>query len=170
MKITCIQGALSLILILAGCRQGIDLQPVDTENPPPMNSPSASSTETVQNTDKPVELTPLSMPTSDASSEGNHMPNLSDTVPDKLIEMVKEDLAQRLSVMVTSISLLEIEEVEWSDSSLDCPQPGMSYLQVITPGYRILLEANAQVHEYHSNKDAYIVYCENRMTPIDPKP
>lgn len=98
------------------------------------------------------------------------MPNLSDTVPDKLIEMVKEDLAQRLSVMVTSISLLEIEEVEWSDSSLDCPQPGMSYLQVITPGYRILLEANAQVHEYHSNKDAYIVYCENRMTPIDPKP
>lgn len=84
--------------------------------------------------------------------------------------MAREDLAQRLSIPASHINLAEFMEVEWSDSSLDCPQPGMSYLQVITPGYRILLEVNAQVYEYHSNKDVYVVYCEDRMPPIIPKP
>lgn len=87
-----------------------------------------------------------------------------------LIAHVKQDLARRLSVSITQISLLEATEVEWSDSSLGCPQPDMSYLQVITPGYRILLEANAQVYEYHSNGDKYFVYCENPLPPPAPKP
>jgi hypothetical protein len=38
-----------------------------------------------------------------------------------LIEMAQKDLARRLSVSVTQISLVEATEVEWSDSSLDCP-------------------------------------------------
>ena len=37
-----------------------------------------------------------------------------------------------------------MEARAFSDSSLDCPQPGMSYLQVITPGYRVLLEADGR--------------------------
>ena len=78
-----------------------------------------------------------------------------------LIEKTQEDLAQRLSVPITQITLDEATEVEWSDSSLDCPQPGMEYLQVITPGYRIVLQVNNQVYEYHTNRDAYFVYCDN---------
>jgi len=89
---------------------------------------------------------------------------------ERLIEMAKEDLAQRLSIPITQINLVEITEVEWSDSSLDCPQPGMAYLQVITPGYRILLEASGMQHEYHSNRDAYVVYCDNSNPPALPKP
>ena len=87
-----------------------------------------------------------------------------------LIEQAKTDLAQRLSISVTQISLVDATEVEWSDSSLGCPQPGMAYLQVITPGYRIRLKANAIVYEYHSNKDTYVIYCENRIPPIIPQP
>ena len=87
-----------------------------------------------------------------------------------LIEKTKEDLAQRLSISITQITLVEATEVEWSDSSLDCPQPGMDYLQVITPGYRILLEVNAQIYEYHSNRDTYVVYCQDSIPPIFPKP
>ena len=87
-----------------------------------------------------------------------------------LVEIVKEDLAQRLSIPITQINLVEVEEAEWSDSSLDCPQPGMSYLPVVTPGYRIVLQTNNQIHEYHSNRDSYFVYCENRVPPIVPQP
>jgi hypothetical protein len=87
-----------------------------------------------------------------------------------LIESARQDLARRLSIPLTQISLLEATEVEWADSSLGCPQPDMAYLQVITPGYRILLEANAREYEYHSNRDAYIVYCENPDPSGLPKP
>jgi hypothetical protein len=97
-------------------------------------------------------------------------PTPSDPALQALIETAKADLAQRLSIPVTQIDFLEATEVEWSDSSLDCPQPGMDYLQVITPGYRILLEVDGTNHEYHSNRDAYLVYCDNANPPIFPKP
>jgi hypothetical protein len=33
------------------------------------------------------------------------------------------------------------------DASLGCPQPGMAYAQVITPGYRVLLEAGGEIFD-----------------------
>ncbi|MEW6401056.1 MAG: hypothetical protein AB1649_04610 [Chloroflexota bacterium] len=108
-------------------------------------------------------------------SQGNEMqvtqpPTPSDPGLQGLLEQAKMDLAQRLFISITEITLVEITSVEWSDSSLDCPQPGMSYLQVITPGYRILLEANGSAYEYHSNGTAHVVYCENSSPPFTPKP
>ena len=87
-----------------------------------------------------------------------------------LIQSTKEDLAARLAISADAISLVELNDVEWSDSSMDCPQPGMEYLQVITPGYRIVLQANEQFHEYHTNRDAYFVYCQNQDIPPIRKP
>lgn len=89
---------------------------------------------------------------------------------DYLIEQAKEDLAKRRSIPATQINLVEATEVEWNDSSFGCPQPGMSYLQVITPGYRIVLEVNGTLYEYHSNREAYFIYCEETNPPILPKP
>jgi hypothetical protein len=87
-----------------------------------------------------------------------------------LIATAKVDLAQRLSIAETQINFVEATEVEWSDSSLGCPQPGMDYLQVITPGYRIVLEANGTQYEYHSSRDAYFVFCEDENPIVPPKP
>ena len=88
----------------------------------------------------------------------------------ELITNVKGDLAGRLSIPLEEITLVEFTAVEWSDSSLDCPEPGMSYLQVITPGYRIVLQANGSAYEYHSNRNSYFVYCKGRVPPIVPQP
>jgi hypothetical protein len=90
--------------------------------------------------------------------------------PENLLNLVKADLAQRLSISAAQINVVESEQVEWSDSSLGCPQPDMFYMQVITPGYRIVLEANGQQYEYHSNRDASFVYCENPNPSMLPKP
>ena len=87
---------------------------------------------------------------------------------ENLISQAREDLAQRLSTPADHITLLDAIEVEWSDSSLGCPQPGMEYLQVITPGYRILLEANGIQYAYHTNRDAYVVFCDNVNPPSLP--
>ena len=98
------------------------------------------------------------------------LPTPTDPELQNLIELAAQDLAARLGVSFTEIFVIEATSVEWSDSSLDCPQEGMSYLQVITPGYRIVLQAESQTHEYHTNRAGYLVLCNNRLPPITPQP
>jgi hypothetical protein len=62
----------------------------------------------------------------------------------------KDDLSQRTGIPKSDIKVQAVEAVEWPDSSLGCPRPGMMYAQVITPGYRIVLEAGGKTYEYHS--------------------
>ncbi len=45
-----------------------------------------------------------------------------------------------------------MEAVDWSDASLGCPEPGQVYAQVITPGYRVLLEAAGKEYEVHTDQ------------------
>ncbi len=53
---------------------------------------------------------------------------------EQAIRLAREDLARRLGLAPEAIRLVSVEAVEWSDASLGCPQPGMMYAQVITPG------------------------------------
>ena len=138
-----------MIFLMIGCN------PIASPNTPEGISP----TQNAQPTEAQGVSTPMNASETPASSG-----------PENLIGMVKADLAQRLSVSAEQINVVESVEVEWSDSSLDCPQPDMLYTQVITPGYRILLEVNGQTYEYHSNRDTHFVYCENLVPPIVPKP
>ncbi len=87
-----------------------------------------------------------------------------------LIEKAKENLAQRLSISVTQISLVEATEVVWPDSSLGCPQEGMAYAQVLTPGYLILLEYSGTTFEYHASKGNYVITCVNPSPPFPGTP
>lgn len=96
---------------------------------------------------------------------GTADPNLQ-----SLVDKARDDLSHQLAIAPDQINLVEVTEVEWSDSSLDCPQPGMSYLQVITPGYKILLQANEQMYEYHASQSGYFVFCETPAPPVVPKP
>ena len=122
----------------------------------------------------PVETLPTTVSSPPAQGEPSQMtPSPSTPVEPALqnvVNLAKEDLAQRLNIAGSDVNLVEVTEVEWSDASLDCPQPGIDYIQVITPGYRILLEVNAQTYEYHSNRDNYVVYCESATPSIPPKP
>jgi hypothetical protein len=83
-------------------------------------------------------------------------------------ELARQALAKELGVDAAAIRVAQIEEVEWRDSSLGCPQPGMNYLQVITPGYRIVLEAQGRSYEYHADRGKRVVRCDKpagRATP-----
>lgn len=90
--------------------------------------------------------------------------------PQVLIESAKDDLAERLSISTTQIGLIEIKEVFWPDTSLGCPQAGISYTQVLTPGYLIILESNGNQFEYHANIHNYVFHCENPTLPIQETP
>lgn len=130
--------------------------------------PASDPTQIVSSIPPFESLQPTFVPTQGDSSQMFPTNSTPPSESEKLIQLAMEELAQRLSIPIHQISLAEIEEAEWSDSSLDCPQPGMSYLQVITPGYRILLEADGNLYEYHSNKDSYIIFCANSIPLIPP--
>jgi len=62
------------------------------------------------------------------------------------------DLAQRLSIGQGEIKVVDVKEVTWPDTSLGSPEPGMFYAQVLTPGYKIILQAKGQEYEYHTDR------------------
>jgi len=98
-------------------------------------------------------------------STASPAPNLQ-----SMIDKAKDDLAQRLSISTTQINIIEAKEVTWSNSSLGCPQPGMGYADVLTPGYLILLNANGQDYEYHAGKAGSLTYCENPLPTFEGVP
>jgi hypothetical protein len=86
------------------------------------------------------------------------------------IRLAREDLARRLGLAPEAIRLVSLEAVEWSDTSLGCPQPGMMYAQVITPGFRVVLEAKRQKYPYHTDASRFVVLCRGEGLPIEPVP
>ena len=79
---------------------------------------------------------------------------------EQVITLVREDLAGRLNIAAQGIKLASVEGVEWRNTSLGCPQPGMMYAQVITPGFRVTLEAEGQTYDYHTNQSDHVILCQ----------
>jgi len=98
------------------------------------------------------------------------MPSPATSTLQNLTELAREDLAKRLSIPITKISLLEAKKVTWSDSSLGCPQDGFVYAQILTPGYLIVLEHDNNRYEYHAGKGPNVIYCPNPIPPVPNAP
>jgi hypothetical protein len=49
--------------------------------------------------------------------------------------------------------------VTWSDGSLGCPRPDMSYTQALVPGYRIRIRAGERLLDYHASQRGQFVLC-----------
>jgi len=82
------------------------------------------------------------------------------------VTAAKRDVASRLGVPITEVRVIRVEAVEWPDASLGCPEPGRMYIQVITPGYRVVLEAAGEVFEYHTDRGSRAVLCKPGAKPL----
>jgi len=101
------------------------------------------------------------------------LPTPADAGLQNLIEKAKtdlalDDLAQRLGISVEEINLVSVTKTTWPDASLGCPKFGVLYIQVITDGYLILLDANGTTYEYHTETGEQVILCENAEFPIIP--
>jgi hypothetical protein len=112
---------------------------------------------------------PVVIETANPSEPSMDEPVISNSTLQKLVDQAKADLAERLSIHIDAINLIEARRVTWPDGSLGCPQPGMQYPQVLTPGYLVLLEANGIQFEYHTS-ESNIFYCKNPRPPISGTP
>lgn len=79
-----------------------------------------------------------------------------------LVELAKEHLANRKGIDKEQITVLSVKAVDWPDASLGCPEPGMFYAQVITPGYGIVLSHDGERYEYHTDRSSRVVLCQQQ--------
>ena len=84
-------------------------------------------------------------------------PAATPTAEPAAVQAVRRELAGRLGVAVSRLKAVSVEPVAWPDASLGCPQEGYAYAQVVTPGYRVVMEHNGQRYTYHTNATASLV-------------
>ncbi|MEQ1801255.1 MAG: hypothetical protein ABL989_04985 [Gammaproteobacteria bacterium] len=53
-------------------------------------------------------------------------------------------VADAIGVTPAAARVVSSEARDFPDASLGCPQPGMAYAQVITPGHRVIVEADGR--------------------------
>lgn len=136
-----------------------------TPQPTPRVQAPATSTSIVQpspavTATQPRAATPTQGAKSDMSETPTPTPSNLEAEP--IVLQAKQDLAKQLTISVDQISLVEVQEVTWSDSSLGCPQPGMMYTQALVDGYLIRLRAAGKIYEYHSGGNRPPFLCQNK--------
>jgi len=158
-----------LILLLASCagRLGAETAPTldagdkaDKTSPNPEDPTFESPTETlpVATEEGPMATETLPPPTifvpagSPIAEEGMSV--------EEALAKVKADLASRLGVTESEISLVSVEAVTWNDTSLGCPEKGMMYIQVLTPGFHFILEVDGTQYDYRTDDLGYFFLCK----------
>lgn len=78
-------------------------------------------------------------------------------------DQARDLLAAELRIAAETLTLISANAVEWPDASLGCPQPGMMYAQVITPGYQyIFADQSGQRYDVRTGRNArQFVLCES---------
>lgn len=134
---------------------------VDTVAPSPTSAPTADTLgppAPAPSTSGKQEPTEAAVPAGQAS--------IPAAWAEKVVANAQADLARRLAIPAETIIVHSVETVEWPDTSLGCPQPGMMYAQVITPGYRVVLLAAGKRYTYHSDGQGRVVTCEPKGAPL----
>lgn len=134
-----------LVVAAVSCRGEIPALPTPSASTP---SPTISRP-TLQPTPSPAKIieTPTTIPSkTPCPSSGS------------IEEQAREALADWLRISTGEIEVIKVEQVEWPDTSLGCPEPGMVYAQVIVPGWRVVMRVGGEVYEYHSGDD-HTVLC-----------
>ncbi|MEJ7654328.1 MAG: hypothetical protein WKH64_13890, partial [Chloroflexia bacterium] len=95
--------------------------------------------------------------------------DMGDTEEQAAVAVARRAAAQEANVDMNQTNVASVEPRDWNDSSLGCPQPGMSYLQVITPGYLVIVGAGGRTYEVHTDAGKRAVVCHTDATPTMPR-
>jgi hypothetical protein len=89
------------------------------------------------------------------------VPN-ADGVPQDALQAAIADAAKRAGGDPSQVTVVSGEVRDWPDGSLGCPRKGVMYIQVITPGYRIVVEAGGRTYDYRGTLRGHEAnLCEN---------
>lgn len=100
--------------------------------------------------------------------EATDMPSTPPPV-EKFVSLSKKDLASRLQIDASEISLVRAEHIIWLNAALGCPRPGKAYPQGRVPGYRVWLNAEGKEYLYHTDYRGKVILCPE-LNPDVPGP
>ena len=121
-------------------------------------APPVSPAAAPASTPLPVTPTVLSTPMPELVPSPTSVPAAA-SLTTQATQTAQQIAADALGVAPDQVKVLAITPVDWPDASLGCPQPGMMYGQVVTPGYQAQVEVDGQVHDVHMDENGHGVVC-----------
>ncbi len=101
----------------------------------------------------PTTPTPVGVSTSSEAGTGN-----------PAVAAAREMLAKQLQIAPSAIQVILVEEVQWPDGCLGVRTPGMFCIQIVIPGYRVVLAVDGQRYTYHTDLEG------RQVVRADPRP
>jgi hypothetical protein len=133
--------------LLAACTPPAAPQPAETQafSPPTITPPA--STPLPRKEPIAVPTRPALEPTGTA-----YPPQLVDpaNLPPAVVAAEKA-LAKKLAIPTTEITIHSYDQTEWPNGCLGAEVSGEMCIQVITPGYLVILQVKDQFYEVHTN-------------------
>jgi len=121
-------------------------------------APLAQPTEPATATPPPPTATPTPTP-------AQPVPDVADLTPAQRAAL--EALRKALGLPADAVTLIGTEAVEWPDSCLGIRYIDALCAQGTVPGYRLIVAAQGQNYEYHTNQDGSLVAPEQPMPASD---
>ncbi|MFN8595470.1 MAG: hypothetical protein U0559_04715 [Anaerolineae bacterium] len=120
----------------------------------PTQSPIPTSTPIVSPITSPVETPVAPRPggglvTKPESAKWNNAPQAALNARKMLVDQLKVD--------VDTIGLVSVEQVDWPDACMGIKQEGVMCAQIIVTGYKVVLSANGQEYEFHTDETGDVV-------------
>lgn len=99
-------------------------------------------------------------PSQSQSSASSPLISQSPMVPQAIADKVLADLAQRTGKPVSAFKIESSKNENWPDSCLGLTQEGQMCAQVITPGWRIVVESGQKAWVYRTNQNGRTILLE----------
>lgn len=97
----------------------------------------------------------------ETTSTTTTMPDLPGGLAATTYQEIVADAADRASVDEGGVELTSIDQQDFPDTALGCPEEGRFYAQVITPGFRVLVSAAGVEYDYRvAESDGTFRLCE----------
>ncbi len=155
----------------------VALAPMSSATPMPTIIPSATSLPTLAPTHTPVPLLPTAtfvpptpttgVPTMSIPTNTPPAGDASSLPANPYARRALELVSQYSGIAPEHLTVVSMEEVQWRDSSLGCPKPGSMYMQVITPGTRIIVEGEGQTFSVHGRSLENLFVCDRPQPPYE---
>jgi hypothetical protein len=155
----------------------VALAPMPSATPIPTIVPSATPFPTLAPTHTPVPLLPTAtfvpptpttgVPTMSIPTNTPPAGDASSLPANPYARRAVELVSQYSGIAPENLTVVSMEEVQWRDSSLGCPKPGSMYMQVITPGTRIIVEGDGQTFSVHGRSLENLFVCDRPQPPYE---
>jgi hypothetical protein len=153
-----VAAAILIALAAAACSAGRAQPAAPTESPACCEEPSGGITPFPEITLKPgISRAP--------GVGGLPDPSAGEGVPPEVVQAAVDDAASRTGVVATEVTVVSSQSVTWPNPALGCPRRGVMYADVITPGYRVVVEAGGTSYDYRADQQGNISWCEDPPGP-----